>query len=44
MDAQKLLKKPILYKDIVKDQKCIFVVVSDNDLYEFVLKEADIEY
>lgn len=44
MDAQKLLKKPILYKEIVKDQKCIFVVVSDNDVYEFVLKEADIEY
>ena len=44
MDAQKLLKKPILYKEIVKDRKCIFVVVSDNDLYEFVLKEADIEY
>lgn len=44
LDAQRLLKKPILYKEIVRNQKCLFVVVSDNDIYQFVLKEADIEY
>ena len=43
MDAQKLLNKPIIYYELVKDQKCIFFIL-DEDIYEFVLKECDIEY
>ncbi len=44
MDAQKLLNKPIIYNELVKNQKCIFVIVSDNELYKFVLKEVDIDF
>lgn len=44
MDAQKLLNKPIIYNELVKNQKCVFVIVSDNELYKFVLKEVDIDF
>ncbi len=44
MDAQKLLGKPIVYHEIVKNQKCVFMIVGDTDIYRFVLKECDIDY
>lgn len=44
MDAQRLLSKPIVYHEIVKNQKCIFMIVGDNDVYKFVLKECDIDF
>lgn len=44
LDAQNLLEKPIVYYEIVRDQKCMFVVVGDNDIYQFVLKECDIDF
>lgn len=44
MDAQKLLNKPIIYNELVKNQKCIFVIVSDKEIYKFVLKEVDIDF
>lgn len=44
MDAQKLLEKPIVYYEIVKDQKCIFYLIDGNDCYQFILKECDIDY
>lgn len=44
LDAQKLLNKPIIYNEIVKNQKCIFIIVSDNEVYRFVLKECDIDF
>ena len=44
MDAQKLLGKPIIYYEIVKNQKCIFVLIGDNDIYTFTLKECDIDF
>lgn len=44
IDAQKVLGKPIIYHELVKNQKCMFIIINDNDVYRYVLKEADIEY
>lgn len=44
MDAQKLLNKPIIYNELVKNQKCVFVLVADKEIYKFVLKEVDIDF
>ncbi len=44
VDAQKILEKPIIYYEIVKDQKCTFFIVGEDDIYEYTLKECDIEF
>ena len=44
LDAQRLVDKPIVYYEIVKNQKCLFVVIGENDIYKFTLKECDIDY
>ena len=44
LDAQKLLEKPIVYYEIVNGQKCVFIIIDDNDAYRFVLKKCDVEY
>ncbi len=44
MDAQRLLEKPILYFEIVKNQKCVFMILGNNEVYKFVLKECDLEF
>ena len=44
MDAQKIVEKPIIYYEIVKDQKCVFFIIGDDDIYEYTLKECDIEF
>lgn len=44
MDAQRMVEKPIIYFEIVKNQKCIFFLIDEHDVYEFTLKECDIEY
>lgn len=44
MDAQRLLEKPILYYEVIKNQKCVFVILGNNDAYRFTLKECDLEY
>ncbi len=44
IDAQKVLNKPIIYNEYIKNQKCMFIIINDNDVYRYVLKEADLEY
>lgn len=44
LDAQKLLNKPIVYCEIVKNQKAIFMIVSGDDAYKYTLKEVDLDY
>lgn len=44
MDAQRLLEKPILYYEVTKNQKCVFIILGNNDVYRFVLKECDLEF
>ena len=44
MDAQRLLGKPIIYHEIVKNQKSVFIIIGDTDVYKFVLKECDIDF
>ncbi len=43
LDAQSLLNKPIIYYEIIKNQKAVFVILGGTDAYKFVLKECDIE-
>ena len=44
LDAQKVLSKPIIYNEYIKNQKCMFIIINDNDVYRYVLKEADLDY
>ena len=44
LDAQKILDKPIIYYETVKDQKCTFFIIGDDDIYEYTLKECDVEF
>jgi hypothetical protein len=44
MDAQRMLEKPIIYFEIIKNQKCTFYIIDDKDVYEYTLKECDLEY
>ena len=43
LDAQRLIDKPIVYYEIIKKQKCIFVIIGVTDAYRYILKEADID-
>jgi len=43
LDACKLLNKPILYNEIVKNQKSTFVIINENNLYRYTLKECDLD-
>ena len=36
-------KKPIKYYNIVNHQKCMFYIVVDNEIYEYVVKSIDLE-
>lgn len=44
LDAQKVLSKPIIYNEYIKNQKCMFIIINDNDVYRYILKEADLDY
>lgn len=44
LDAQRLLKKPIVYHEIVKNQKCLFIVIGDANAYKYILKECDVDF
>jgi len=44
MDAQRMLEKPIIYFEIIKNQKCTFYLIDEKDVYEYTLKECDLEY
>lgn len=43
-DAQKLLEKPILYYELVRNQKALFYIIDGEDVYQYVLKECDLDY
>lgn len=43
LDARDNLEKPIIFNEIHKGQKCVFIVNSDNESYRYVLKQADLE-
>ncbi len=44
LDAANILEQPILYAEIVKNQKSIFIILNENNLYKYVLKECDIDF
>jgi len=44
LDAQRMLEKPIIYYEIVKNQKCMFMIIGDNDIYTYILKECDVDF
>lgn len=43
LDARDNLEKPIIFNEIHKGQKCVFIINSDNESYRYVLKQADLE-
>ena len=43
LDARDNLKKPILYYNIVKHEKCYFYLENENTVYLLILKAVDIE-
>ena len=44
LDAQKVLNKPIIYNEYIKNQKSMFIIINDKDVYRYILKEADLYY
>lgn len=43
LDAHDLVKKPIMYYNVVNHMKCMFYVLDDKDLYVYTVKEVDLE-
>ncbi len=43
LDARDNLKAPIMYKPLIKHQKCYFYIKKREDLYLLIVKEVDIE-
>ena len=43
LDAANILEKPILYQEIVKNQKCVFIILNEHNIYKYVLKECDMD-
>lgn len=41
-DAQQALEKPIVYYELVKGQKALFIINNGTEVYRFVLKECDL--
>ena len=44
LDAQKVLNKPIIFNEYIKNQKSMFIIINDKDVYRYILKEADLDY
>lgn len=44
LDAQRTLQKPIIFSEIVHNQKCMFIIIDKETIYRYVLKECDLEY
>ena len=43
LDAKNSLNKPILHIEIHKNQKSFFLILADNYVYRYILKEVDID-
>jgi len=43
LDARDSLKLPIIYRSIVKHQKCYFYIKQENNIYLMVVKATDLE-
>ena len=43
LDVRDNLKVPIKYYNIVNHQKCLFYLTSENEIYEYYVKEVDLE-
>lgn len=43
VDAHNSVKKPIIYYEIVKNQKAVFMIITSEEVYRYVLKEVDLE-
>ena len=43
LDARDNLEKPIIFNEIHKGQKSVFIVNSEKESYRYVLKQADLE-
>lgn len=43
LDARDNLRRPIMYHNLIKHQKCYFYIEKENTIYLLMLKEADID-
>lgn len=41
-DAQQSLDKPIVYYELVKNQKALFIIHNGTEVYRYILKECDL--
>ena len=43
VDASQNLKSPILFYEVIKGEKCFFVIIKDDTLYKYRLTKAYLE-
>lgn len=43
VDASQILNSPILYYEVIKDEKCFFVIIKDDTMYKYRLTRAYLE-
>ena len=43
VDASKRLNSPILFYEVVPNEKCFFIIIKDNDLYKFRISKSYLE-
>lgn len=43
VDASQTLNSPILYYEVIKDEKCFFVIIKDDTMYKYRLTRAYLE-
>lgn len=43
VDAHNSVKKPIIFYEVVKNQKAVFMIVTSEEVYKYTLKEVDLE-
>lgn len=41
-DAQQALEKPIVYYELVKNQKALFIINNGTEVYRYILKDCDL--
>ena len=43
VDASERLQSPILFYEVVPNEKCFFIIIKDNDLYKFRISKSYLE-
>ena len=43
VDASQTLNSPILYYEVIKNEKCFFVIIKDDTMYKYRVSKAYLE-